>query len=275
MYTIDELIAPFEPVSLEKMNEVKLLNRIDSKFVFNVSKLPGILEQLYPVYFVLEVNRVRLQRYETLYFDTPEHHLYLNHHNKRLNRFKVRSRKYLDSGLCYFEIKTKTNKRRTIKERNRQTGPREEIAGKQERLLTSLTKLTPDLLRPALWVYFNRITLANREMTERVTLDTGLGFKHESAEHTFDGIVIAEVKQNRSASSFISNLLQHEHIPKTNISKYCLGIISLNQHIKQNNFKQKLHLINKLNHDICETTHDVHTAVDAGHAGQGVPPAAN
>jgi hypothetical protein len=250
MSTIDEIVAPFEPISLEKMDEVKLLNRMDTKFVFNAEKLSCILAQLYSSYYILEISQVRLQRYETLYFDTPEYGLYLDHHNKRLNRFKVRSRKYVDSGLSYFEIKFKTNKGRTIKHRNRQQGPLEEITGKQERLLTSYTKLTPEMLAPVLRVNFSRITLVNHGMSERVTIDTGLTFKNGSFERFYPGVVIAEVKQERSGFSFISKILRNEHVPGTKISKYCLGIISLNSHIKQNNFKQKLHHLNKLNHDL-------------------------
>jgi hypothetical protein len=250
MSTIDEMISAFEPISLAKMDEVKLLNRMDTKFVFKAEKLPGILAQLASQYYVLEVDQVRNQRYETLYFDTPGHMFYLNHHNKHLNRFKVRSRKYLDSGMCFFEIKFKNNKRRTIKERNRQKGPQEEITGKQEQLLATCTKLTPEMLQPSLWVNFSRITLVNHGMSERVTIDTGLTFKNGSGERTYPGVVIAEVKQDRSGSSSIAAILHQEHIPGSGISKYCLGVISLDKHIKQNNFKQKLLHFNKLNHDI-------------------------
>lgn len=251
MFTINELIAPFAPISLEEMDNVQLLNRMDSKFIFRAEKLPSILQQLYSSCFILEIGQVRLQRYETLYFDTPDHQLYLNHHNKRLNRYKVRSRNYVDSGLCFFEIKFKNNKKRTYKERSKQKGPQEEITGKQERLLTAFTKLTPAMLVPALWVNFSRITLVNKELTERITFDTGLTFKHESTETAFPEVIIAEVKQNRSASSVVSQILHQEHIPGSGISKYCLGIISLNHQIKQNNFKEKLHHINKLNHGTC------------------------
>jgi hypothetical protein len=274
MSTIDALIEPFDSISLEKMEELKLLDRIDTKFVFPVRKLPVILAQLYSSYDILEIGQVRQQRYETLYFDTPGHMLYLEHHNKRMNRFKIRSRKYVDSGLCYFEIKFRNNKRRTIKERNRQKGPQEEITGKQEQLLTSFTKFTPAMLMPAIWVNFSRITLFSRTLMERVTIDTGLTFRHDSAEFTYPGLVIAEVKQERSGSSVIADILHKEHVSDIKISKYCLGMISLNPHIKQNNFKQKLHFFNKLDHDICKTSHDVLPVAVTGHAGQGMHPAA-
>lgn len=270
MSIIDELITPFKAISLREMEDVKLLNRRDTKFVFGAEKLPAIMEQLYPSYYILEVDGVRLQHYDTLYFDTPGHHLYLLHHNKRLNRFKVRSRRYLDSDLCYFEIKFKNNKGRTFKERNRQQGPQEEISGQQEELLASLTGYKPAMLQPSLQVIFSRITLVNRALTERVTIDTGITFRCENAEKAYPGLVIAEVKQDRSAFSAIAHILHKVHIPKTRISKYCLGIVSLNRTIKQNNFKHKLYLINKLNHDIRETSHDALPAAAPGHAGQGV-----
>jgi hypothetical protein len=275
MSTIDELIAPFMPISLEKTEGVELLNRMDSKFVFEAEKLPDILASLYGSYYILEIGQVRLQRYETLYFDTPGHLLYLDHHNKRLNRFKVRSRKYVDSGICYFEIKFKNNKGRTFKKRNRHNGPQEEIAGKQEKLLISCTKLNPGMLLPALWVNFSRITLVNLGMSERVTIDTGLTFRNGTAGRSYPGVVIAEVKQDRSSVSFFSGVLQKEHVPGSRISKYCLGIASLNDHIKKNNFKQKLRSFNKMNHDISETNHNVFHAIAPGAAGQGVHPAAN
>ena len=251
MSTIDELIAPFRPVSLDQMDQVKLMNRMDTKFLFSANRLPCIMEKLYDSYDALEIGEVRLQRYETLYFDTQGHQLYLTHHNQRLNRYKVRSRRYLDSGITYFEIKFKNNKGRTTKERNKHKGVREEISGKQQDLLLSCTGLTPDKLIPVLWVNFSRLTLVNREMTERVTLDTGLSFRNQNGECSFPWVAIAEVKQDRSAHSRIADILHDIHSPGTNISKYCLGIASLNPQIKKNNFKWKLHCITKLQNDIC------------------------
>jgi hypothetical protein len=249
MSTIDVLINQFEPISLSQMDEVKLLNRMDTKFAFRAGQLPGILEQAKSSYYILDINHMRQQRYETLYFDTPEHLLYLNHHNKRMNRFKVRSRRYVDSDQCYFEIKIKTNKGRTVKERNRHNGSQEIIAGKQEQLLASRTKLTPAMLMPALWVDFSRITLVNHGLSERITIDTGITFRFGPEVFSYPGVVIAEVKQDRSGTSLLSHLLHTLHIPGIKISKYCLGTISLNHHIKHNNFKQRLIHLNTLNHD--------------------------
>jgi len=267
MFTIDEVLASFVPISLDKMDEVKLLDRMDTKYVFRAGALPRIILQLRPFYYILDINNVRLQKYETLYFDTPGYQLYLDHHNKRLNRFKVRSRRYLDSDLSYFEIKFKNNKDRTFKKRNKLKEPLGIITGKQEKLLQSSTGFTTEMLRPAIRIYFSRITLVNIGMTERITFDTGLTFSNESSTCSYPGIVIAEVKQNRSSGSFCSKVLHQEHIIPQKISKYCLGVISLNKQIKKNNFKEKLHIINKLNHDLSETNHPVLPPVAAGFAG--------
>ena len=44
-------------------------------------------------------------KYSTLYFDTNDKILYKHHHNKKGNRHKIRMRKYIDSNICFLEIK--------------------------------------------------------------------------------------------------------------------------------------------------------------------------
>ena len=250
MSIIDDLIARFEPVSLGRMDQVKLLNRVDTKFVLSRQKLPEILSELMAEYFILEINGVRLQHYETRYFDTPEKTCYLNHHNQRLNRFKIRARCYADSGLCYFEIKSKNNKGRTSKERKKLQGLNDGITPKAAALLTEVTGLDASRIVPSIEVGFSRITLVNRRMTERATIDVNLRFSGAAEQVDYPGIAIAEVKQDRLGRSGLNDVLNRHHIREFKISKYCLGIISLYPQIKQNNFKQKLHYIKKLNHDV-------------------------
>jgi len=249
MSITEQLLAPFGSVSLEDTEAVKLLNRVDAKYVFHVRQLIPILKQLQDHYQALEIGGIRLQRYQTLYFDTPGKLMYLHHHNGRQNRYKVRSRKYLDTGVCYFEIKFKNNRGRTVKKRILHEGPQEIISGKTEMLLTSLTRFTPEMLRPALWVNYSRITLVNPDRTERITIDTGLQYRQNEKESDYPDLIIAELKQEKTAGSLFERILHQNHITGTNISKYCLGTITLDHHIKQNRFKEKLILINKLNHD--------------------------
>ncbi len=97
------------------MNRVSLLRRTDTKYLLNISQLQNALEHVHDHYRVLSINKKRLNHYQTLYFDTTDFALYTQHHNGNLNRHKVRCRKYVDSNLCYLEVKFKTNKRKPSK----------------------------------------------------------------------------------------------------------------------------------------------------------------
>jgi hypothetical protein len=248
MEHIKNILEGFESISLEEMDSVKLMNRVDTKYMFLIDQLPGILNDLQSGFRVLEVNSTRLNRYETLYFDTEAYNLYLDHHNGRMNRFKVRKRRYLESGISFFEIKTKNNKGRTQKERIRQKENPETISGKSAKLLMEVTSLSPDMIRPALWILFSRITLVNKQLSVRLTLDVGLRYRLGEKQKEYPDLVIAELKQDFSAKSPFSEIMHKYHILDTSISKYCLGIISLNENIKHNNFKPKLLRLNKLTH---------------------------
>jgi hypothetical protein len=267
MSTIEQDLGLFNPISLEEMECVRLMNRTDTKFNFPAVRLTEILHWLTDNYDILEVGGKRLHRYESLYFDTPGFKCYLDHHNKHASRFKIRSRRYADSGLMYLEIKIKNNKGRTRKERNKQHGPPEEITGKPEQLLLRETGLTPEMVMPALQVDFDRITLVDKMRTSRITIDSGLYFARDTASAAFPGVIIAEVKQERDQACHFRDVLHHTHIHPFSISKYCLGIASLHPNIRHNNFKQKIHHINKLNHDFSPTDHPVPFALVPGIAG--------
>ena len=70
-------------------------------------------------YKVLEIDNERVHSYRSLYYDTDDRKFYLDHHNQRVNRNKVRFREYVGSKLTYLEIKRKNNKGKTIKKRTK------------------------------------------------------------------------------------------------------------------------------------------------------------
>ena len=114
---LQKFIEKFEPITLEEMESVKLMDRVDTKYVFPFSQLPHILDEMKSYYRLLDINNIRMHRYESLYYDTNDFQLYAKHQSGRLNRYKLRFRKYVDSnGLTFFEIKFKNNKGRTIKD---------------------------------------------------------------------------------------------------------------------------------------------------------------
>jgi hypothetical protein len=249
MSTIDELLIPFEPISLAEMDDVRLLNRVDTKFMFPRSKLPAVIDRMKSDYTTLEAGGVRVSNYETIYFDTPDHRMYLKHHNGLMNRYKIRIRKYVNTNQSFFEIKLKNNKGRTIKKRILLPDLMGSIREIPEQFISASSPFTVDMLNPVLNVSYSRMTFVNKERTERVTLDIDLTFENIQGNESYKGLVIAELKQNCCTKSPFQSIMHQEHVFDSGISKYCLGIMSLHHTIKQNNFKEKLTLIKKLNHD--------------------------
>ena len=227
------------------MDNVALMDRTDTKFVFRVDQLHVFLEQIKNDYRVLEVKGNRISRYESLYFDTENFDLYYAHHRGKPTRFKIRCRKYVESELHFFEVKYKNNKGRTIKDRVKQTGIDGKIIDTAETLLKEKTPMLPAHLEAKLWVNYSRITFVNKNSPERVTIDLDLTFKNSEQDKTIDNLVIAEVKQDKAVDSAFMKLMKGYHVREGTISKYCFGVINLYNKIRHNNFKPNLILLKK------------------------------
>jgi hypothetical protein len=246
----EKILEIFEPITLDEMNGVKLLDRMDKKFTFSFFKLEDILKEASKFYRILVVNDLRYAHYETRYYDTPGFEMYIKHHNNKLNRNKVRFRTYLDSGIHFFEVKFKTNKGRTIKKRVSRDVDDYSINGNAEELLKKGTPYPASALQEAIRVFYTRITLVSNDLKERLTIDLDLHFDHNGIQAGYPGMVIAEVKQDKSGNSPFIEIMKEKRIIDVSISKYCLGIASTVPNIKTNNFKIKINYVNKL----CNTT---------------------
>jgi hypothetical protein len=246
---IREVLNTYEPITLKEMDNVKLMDRTDTKFVFPVTELPSILEAVRPYYRSLEVSGTRLSKYETLYYDTESLSLYNRHHTGKLNRYKVRSRKYVESDLHFFEVKYKNNRGRTIKDRIKTKAIETELSEASAKLLREKTNIDPASLRSTIWVNYSRITLVNKFSSERLTIDVGLHFIVNGRKADLGSIVIAEVKQDKANSlSPIITVMKQKRIKEGSISKYCFGIITMFDQVRKNNFKEKVREIKKLSY---------------------------
>lgn len=253
MQKLQKAIMNFEPITLAEMENVKLMERVDSKYVFSSEQLPSILDAMSSSYRVLEINNTRLHRYESLYYDTKDFQLFKRHQLGRLNRWKLRFRKYVDSGgLTFFEIKFKNSKERTIKNRVKMKEVGNVIEGKAQDFLKEITPFAPEHFEPKMWVNYSRMTLVNKFMEERLTIDTDLHFKKafpdgQVMEARFPGMVIAEAKRGKasSVSEFI-RMVRLNGIRESGISKYCFGVYNLFDSVKKNNFKPRVRFIHKM-----------------------------
>lgn len=221
------------------MDAVALTNRIDTKYVITRSLLPGILEKLTGSYHILDIDGKREHPYETLYFDTADFRLYLDHHNQRGNRYKLRLRKYGNSAISFMELKRKTNTGRTVKSRKKTTDFGTQLSADQLAFFRQTTGATDSTWQFSSRNYFHRITLVSMAPPERLTLDIQLTFNDQTQTISFPELVIAEVKQGSKAASAFITLMKSLHIQPFSISKYCLGVAHLHPELKRNLFKRQ------------------------------------
>lgn len=248
MEKLQHILKEFAPIKLEEMDKTKLMDRVDTKFAFHRDKLPDILKELKDFFHVLEVENKRISQYESLYFDKNEFDFYNDHHNNKNHRFKVRFRKYVDSGLNFLEVKEK-RKGRMIKRRIPVKKFEHDLSASSKSFVGLHVK-DDDKLEPKLWNQYQRITLVNTELNERLTFDINLEFKWEKEEKKFPSLVIAELKQERkNRDSPFYKLMRSKGIRPYRISKYCIGAIELydTDKLKYNRFKKKLLKLKKIN----------------------------
>jgi hypothetical protein len=179
--------------------------------------------------------------------------MFMDHHNRRLVREKVRTRVYLSSGATFLEVKHKNNKGRTRKKRMAIApelfGDFREDAGAVA-YLESHSSYPADGIAPALETAFDRITLVNAAKTERLTIDMNLRFKNVRTgreANLGDGVII-ELKQDGRAESQMKRILLDCRVKPLRISKYCIGTTLTDPGAKANRFKEKIRKIQKIIH---------------------------
>ena len=243
----DCLAHRFQKINLAQMDKVVLQDRHDTKCFFSLDKLNMLLPELAEYYYVLDIKNINCLQYDSLYFDTPDFRLYYEHHNKRANRYKIRYRQYVESDkLTFFEVKFKSNKDRTIKNRRRCAGINFELPQESEPLKAICPYLEGGLM-PVVRIQYKRITLVSKDFTERATIDLNLQFDNAGVGKQLPNLVIAEIKQDKlNRRSPILQVLHKYHIGPSNISKYCLGIIYCHSSVKNNRFKPLLLKLKKL-----------------------------
>ena len=246
--TIDEKLSAFDTISLEEMSGIRLMNRIDTKFLVNVTQLPILLDMAQKDYFVQKIGDLRKAFYRTLYYDTPTATMYTVHHDGKLNRQKIRVREYVESNLMFLEVKTKSNKGRTSKKRITVTD--ENVLQNPEAIafLNEKSKFKMNVIDFRLRKCFYGITLVNKEKSERLTIDFNINFENcvTGKKDTISKLCIVEIKQDGNAHSHFKDYLSSLRIKKRSISKYCLGMILTDPSLKTNRFKEKIRYINKL-----------------------------
>ncbi len=236
----------FGCILLKQMDQVQLMNRTDRKYWFNREKLQPILNEVADDYFILEVENDNQIRYATRYFDTSNNEMFISHHNGKLNRYKIRKRTYEQSGCSFLEVKFKTNKGRTLKKRIPTETPSGINSLDEIDFLKTNSPYQISKLHEVLVNHFTRITLVNKNLRERCTIDFDLSFESDEQEAALGDLAIVEVKTDNSDKlTPIEIAMRNHNIKSSGFSKYCVGCLLTKKGLKKNAFKEKLRKIEK------------------------------
>ncbi|MDQ6739825.1 MAG: hypothetical protein M3021_05515, partial [Actinomycetota bacterium] len=166
------------------------------------------------------------------------------HRQGRRRRFKVRTRTYVNSGLCMFEVKFKGHRGETVKHRmpyrmqdsSGLTEAAEEFLAAQ---LEADYGLTLPILEPSLSTDYTRGTLVNPLTRERLTCDVDLVFGNLERTVRAPDLVVVETK-TMDGFGVADQALAAMGIRPVSMSKYCLGIALLHPDLPANRWNRLL-----------------------------------
>ena len=224
MTVVAALIDALPPVTLEELDDrASRLTRFERKYVLTRADLPSVLAGLPTDTRVLEIDDRRLFGYHSLYLDTPNLQCYRAAAFGRRHRFKVRVRGYLDSGLRFFEVKTRGRRGEVTKHRVPYAGdgPTLDVP-----LAAAGVAIDPSRLESVLNVAYRRTTLLLPSCGSRVTIDSGLTWTAPGdAGLRLNDLTILETKSGGTTS--VDRLLWSLGHRPGPMSKYCVGLAAV------------------------------------------------
>jgi hypothetical protein len=232
MASPDSSLQALGAVSLEALDaRAALLQRVDRKYLVPHATYLRLVEDLSRDHDVLEIDGRRAFGYESVYFDTPDLRCFREHVEDRSPRFKVRSRLYVDTSTCRFELKLKHRDGETSKEQlDLDPADHGKVTPEARRFLDDSLPgsvggdRAPDLA-PTLITRFSRSTLAARAGGERVTCDSSLELaRPDGAAVRLDPEAVLIETKSETGDSRADRLLQGYGNEQMSLSKYRTGI---------------------------------------------------
>jgi hypothetical protein len=230
------------PVDLARLNaSAALQTRVDRKYVLRPAELGAVLDRVAGDAAVLEIDSRRHFGYRSVYFDTPSFDSYLGAARKRPNRFKVRTRTYVDSGASWVEVKLRDRHGRTVKHRIEHAGADPRALSPACVAFVAGFPILGDLaheLDPVITTSYRRSTLTTG--AARATIDTDVSATAGDGRLVvLDDRVIVETKSDRSPCP-IDRALWDLGIRPTTISKFSIGAASLFPELPSNKWARVL-----------------------------------
>ena len=240
--------ASVDPISLDELNALAALQtRMDRKYFVPAQTFRRLIAELGDQIQVLDIGGLRSFGYESVYFDTPDLATYRAHLQQRRQRFKARTRTYIDSGLSMFEVKLKGPRGETVKQRMPYTSAhRAELTDDARAHLGHVVadayhQDVPEQLRPTLTTTYRRTTFVTRAGDARLTCDVELVSRDDHHEvHDTGTHVLVESKSGGQGGSAADRVLRELGVHPASVSKYAVGVAALHPELPSNPWHQTL-----------------------------------
>ena len=225
-----DMVDQIAPVDLDTLQaRAGLQDRIDHKFLVYPSTVRRLVDDIGRELTVLEIRGERQFDYDSLYFDSAGWRTYRDHVQGRRRRFQARTRHYVGSGVCMFEVKIEGSRGKTAKYRQRHAvedahrlTPDARALLDRELTLAGIHAV-PDL-RPAVQTTYRRTTLASLTGAGlRITIDTDL--QCQSARGSMSALTDRVLIEVKSASRHhpVLGAFADAGLRPLSFSKYCVG----------------------------------------------------
>jgi hypothetical protein len=237
-------LALLPPVPLAELDaQAALLTRRDRKYLVPMVVVERLVAELADQVRVLEIDGRRQFRYESVYFDTPEHVSYLTSARRRPHRFKVRTRAYLDTGRCVLEVKTRDARGRTVKTQHDKDLARRDRLDPHDRAVVGgypEIGIAGRALEPAVTTRYTRATLLLGSAGARATIDTQVtAVAPDGRAAHLSGMAIVESKSAGAPSPVDRLLWSLGHRP-IKVSKFGTGLAALFPELPSNKWHRAL-----------------------------------
>ena len=242
--SLTSVTAETNAVSLTDLQALaELQTRKDRKYLVPVNAIAALLTATSDELGVLEIDGRRSFRYESGYFDTPGHLSYLMAALRRRRRFKVRTRTYLDSGLCWLEVKTRERRGLTKKHRipydSVHRSRLDDIGLAFIKEFELIAPITGEL-RPALTTRYQRTTFLEASSNSRITIDVDLEcIAPDGSRVGLPNTAVVETKTDGRPCQF-DHLLWDAGYRPVKVSKFGVGMAALNPSLPANKWNRIL-----------------------------------
>ncbi|MFA7284263.1 MAG: polyphosphate polymerase domain-containing protein [Candidatus Absconditabacterales bacterium] len=230
-------LKKFDAISLTEM-DARMgsigLDRMENKYIVHTSMLDKILKELQNDYVALEIKDLREFKYHNMYFDTKDYKFFHEHGKGYKLRTKLRTRKYVDSKIAFFEFKQRyyENVRKfkfDIKVSNHGKFSKRCKNFTEQLYKSTYQKKLNGEISPSLTTEYIRFTLCSKKNDERITFDSKVTFTNARNKKTrpymLSDIILVESK-SASETHHAQKVFEKLGIGKMQgVSKYCLGLL--------------------------------------------------